>query len=233
MSMTNCVCGSWTVKGSHFCHMCGNSLATNGHVFESSYGNGNGGHHHPGPLNEVQGVRGPGAKDKLTTTFLFAAAAAAGALFADWDSSWIAFSPMIYLAFDPAKEFILGLAGKIPMELSRDTTTTLKVEHYETNEAGRRFVGLYDLPAGIDLAHLQHIARICLPPPAGEGRSFSRPSLCKPGKLSQGQFNDLKANWLEINHCFYKNPLATSRGLILTERATRLLKKSLLLIAAD
>ena len=224
----NCfACGSWTVRGANFCHNCGQALATNGHSFESSIG-GPG----PGPGYIAPGKPRQPIKDKMGVALVLAMGASVGALFDDWSPAWIALAPMGYVLFEPVTDALAILLGKMP-KFEKSEQTTLRVEHFETSQDGKRFVGLYDLPQGIELCHLQHIAEIVLDPPIGEGMPFSRLKVCKPGKLTQGQFYALRDSWLGTHHAFYRDPAAPNRGLILTERCTRILKKSVRLMVVD
>lgn len=207
-------CNKWTVRGANFCHHC--ACVLGGSVFE--YG--------PGPeLGPGQVVTEAGPrktlKDKAMTATLLGMAAACGVLFAGWDAAWIAFTPMIYLSYEPAKDFVAALAGKLPEPKSE--ATTLRVEH--VTEDKRHWL-LYDFPEGISLDHLQHIARKVLPEPIGEGAKFSRRVVCEKGFMSQGQFETIKEFWIRINYAYYRGP-DPREGIILTERCNRLLKKSL------
>jgi hypothetical protein len=92
---------------------------------------------------------------------------------------------------------------------------------------------LSELPDSITLAQLQHVARMVLEPPDGEGRPFARLKICKPGLFSQGDFYTLRDAWLKSHHALYLDPAAPNRGIILTERTRRLLKKSLRLMVVD
>lgn len=232
MANVNCICGSWTVRNANFCWRCGNELGDPGHTFESSYGNGNDNHHQP-PTNGQAKTSRETVIERMATAGMLLLGAVVGVVVDGWNSAWIPLLPIGYLCFPYVKDFAFGLAGKFPHEFSKDTTTTLKIEHHETNDAGKRFVGLYDLPDTIQLEHLQHIAKLCLSPPTGEGRQFSRLKVCRPGKLSQGQFYTLRDTWLETHHVFYRDANSPNRGLVLTERCTRLLKKSVRLMVVD
>jgi hypothetical protein len=150
-----------------------------------------------------------------------------GHLFLEWDPSLTVILPLGYVFLGPAAEFIGTLAGKLPaMEFGQTGPLTLRVEHHETSDEGRRFVGLYDMPDSIGLEHLQWIAGKVLPPPDGEGESFSRRQVCKVGRLSQLQFETVRDAWLKINYAFYRNPAAPQQGIVLTPRCMKMLKRA-------
>jgi hypothetical protein len=157
-----------------------------------------------------------------------------GHLFLEWDPSLTIILPIGYVLLGPAAEFIGVLAGRLPaVEFSRDRQTKITIEHKETDNYGKRRMLLSELPDSISLAQLQHIARAVLDPPDGEGESFSRLKVCKPGLFSQGDFYTLRDAWLKSHHALYLDPAAPNRGIILTERTRRLLKKSVRLMVVD
>ena len=224
--MTNSGCSScngWTINGARFCHHCGHILG--GMSFEYATGSGS-----VGVSGPTLGASGQSVKDKAATTGLIALAMSAGTLTETWGPEWIALGPLAYLLYPYAHKLLLDLAGKLPEK--QPGHTKIKVEHSEKTIDGKRIL-IDEYPEEIELSHIQHIAKVCLPNPAGRGLEFSRLNVCRPGKLSQGQFRIIRDIWLESHHAFYRNPLVKNQGLVLTERCNRLLKKSLSLVVVD
>jgi len=215
MAKLNCDnCNSWTVRGANFCHNCGHSLSL---VFEYSQGNG-------GPQMAQNGMIRSNWKDRVATTILIVSTAGIGAIVGVLDTGYMVLVPLAYLLWEPASKLILDILGKLPDKPPKALETTLRVEHKTPDNKHWR---LYDFPAGIELAHIQHIARICLEPPTGEGAAFSRRKVKRNGALSQGQFETISQFFLDVNYAFYRDNAAPNLGIVLTERCNRLLKKAL------
>ena len=205
------------------------AAVSGGQRFESSYGNGTQGEP-SGPAWDAPAPQTP-ISEHVMRMMAIGLGAGAAALFADIDPVWIGLGPVGYALAGPIGNWFLRVAGRWPRpEFSQDTTTTLRVEHIERDDAGRTFIGLYDLPEQITLEKLQHVANICLPRPVGEGKGFSKPALKKPGTFSQPDYDILREHWLATNHCFWRDEKSPTRGVELTERTYRLLKKSLLIV---
>ena len=195
----NCpTCGAWRVRNGHFCWQCGQPLAVVGF-----------GSMPAGPVGAAPMRSRTPVTDNVWRVAALGLGAGCGVLFADWDPAWIAIVLMGYILLGPAGEFLGTLFGKIPpMEFGKGDKLTLRVEHHETSDKGKKFVDLYDMPDTIGLEHLQWIAGKVLPEPEGEGRAFSRRQVCKVGKLSQLQFETIRDEWLN----FYRNPAAPQQG---------------------
>lgn len=223
-------CNNWIVRGANFCHHCGHAIAGNT-TFETSFG---------GSSVQAGGVAPPSGRHRapvsdhiwrVATLFL---GGLCGHLFLDWDPGWIVYGPLGYVLLGPAAEFIGVLAGRLPaVEFSRDRQTKITIEHKETDNYGKRRMLLSELPDSITLAQLQHVAKMVLEPPEGECLPFARLKICTPGVFSQGDFYTLRDAWLKSHHALYLDPAAPNRGIILTERTRRLLKKSVRLMVVD
>lgn len=192
-----------------FCPHCGASLAK-GHSFEYAL---------DGASSAADPVPGQSLADKALTTGLVALAVFAGVLADAWSPVWVALVPLAYL-LSPS---LIRVLTKLP-KIEKSHYTTLRVEHSEKSVDGRNVI-IDEFPPHIEVNHIRHIAEKCLPKPVGDGLTFSRPNVCQPGKLSQGDFRIIRDIWLESNHCFYRNPLVKNQGLVLTERCYRLLKR--------
>lgn len=214
-------CGSWLVRAANFCHRCGQPVAPGpqpvqvGRNFEYS------GSSRPLPL--PPGGFSASWKDGASTTILLVSVTGIGAIVGAWPAAYVGIVPLTYLLWQPASRTLLDLLGRLP-ERSQEAATTLRVEY--KSEDNRHWL-IDDYPANITPAHLKHIARKCLEPPLGEGARFSRRKVAEPGKLSQGEFEAIRDLWLGSHYAFYKNELAPSVGIVLTERCTRLLRKAL------
>jgi len=201
-----------------------------GHQFESSYSS-NSFEGEPSRSVWESGGTKTSISEHVWRVGALGLGAGCGVLFADWPAATIPIAMMTYAMAGPVGEFIATLAGKMPaVEFGGDGVQTLRIEHIEQGDDGQKFIGLYDLPKEITLEKLQHVADVCLPMPHGAGKGFSKPALKKPGTFSQPDYDILREHWLATHHCFWRDENAKTRGVELTERAYRLLKKSLLIV---
>jgi len=198
--MTCSHCNSWTITNANFCFQCGVSLVSTSFEYNSLQ---------PASFNW---------KDKMLTTVSLATIAAGASFFANWPTEFIALLPLGYLLYTPISKLLLDILGKLPEKQSATVETTLKIEHTSLD---KKHWLIADVPPGIELKHIQHIAKVC------ETKPFSRRNCCQAGKLSQGEFEKIRDFFLEMNYTFYRNRHSPTTGMILTERGKRLLKKSL------
>lgn len=218
-------CGTWAVRNANFCWQCGHAIAAMGHRFESSIGNGSASSMAPPSAPMSAGPQTP-MSEHILRIGTIALGASAGALFADLNPAWIGLGPVAYALAGPVGNWFIRFMGRVPkIEVNKDTATTLRIEH--VTEDKKHWL-LLDFPQGIELEHLQYIAQEVLDKKA----PFSRPALCKPGSLTQGEFYKIRDFWLQHRYAYYKHPQAKQQGIALTERCRRLLKKSQKIVAA-
>ena len=224
MKSTCNTCGVWAVRNAAFCWQCGHPIAATGHTFESAIGNG-----YDAPAASVPAKPQTPIWDKILRFGAVVGSVSVGSAFLGWPAELVPITGIGYVVaptlFNWSVRFV-GLLPKPKLESGSDNAATLRVEH--VTEDKKHWL-LYDFPGGIELKHIQWIAEQVV----GEGMSFSRRNVCKPGKLSQGEFETIRDFWLSIHYAFYRDEAAPNRGLILSERCRRLLKKSQQITVVD
>lgn len=216
-------CSKWTVKGANYCHNCGFNLSGvfNAHSPAIAQNGAFGGtttrithnHNYKTHLVELLGITG------LSIGLVWSVAN---------DQVIIAVALIIPLAAYVTPKLVPALATSFaeiraawamgPARPKNDNSV-LKVEFID--DYGRPRL-LSEFHRSVELRHLAWIGQR-----VGEGASFSRPQLTQNGVFSQGQFHQVKRDFMRLNYAIPRDPKAPNLGVILTERGKRLVKRAL------
>lgn len=215
-------CNKWTVKAANYCHHCASPLGCD--VFESA-----------SPTITTKATRPATRQDHRSflaeaATITTLAIGSVYSLASDYHILSIALSiPLIvYVApkLGPTiTASLLDIKQIVTSPRPKPKHQTFTLEHVDEYVRPRLIA---DLDARIQPLHLAWIGQ-----QIAVGRSFSRLALCKPGKLSQGQYNLIKADFIKYHYVIPRDYQSPNLGVILTERGKRLVKRMSLEYGAD